>query len=218
MKISFLTAAAVAGWLVWLPACNPHPNQPMMRLLAIADTSSYSNNNTFCPEARLRYFDSLLQQSSNETDSSFVQYAIARTLLELGDEEKAMEISEALLRRIPIYESVHRRAVLKNIAIACLRLGERTNCIKGHTGESCIFPIAGKGIHTDKSGSRRAIMAYEELLRDDPTDLESRWLLNIAYMTIGEYPEGVPASLLIPGLDKDTASGIKPFSDAAITT
>ncbi|MDF2189115.1 CRTAC1 family protein [Paraflavitalea sp. CAU 1676] len=223
MKLfSIFTIAAAASLPVLFQACSshasPNPNQEMVQLLAAADKASYNNNNSFYPEARLQYFDSLLRESHNETDSSFVQYAIARTLLELGDEEKAMQISEALVRRIPVYEQAHRRAVLKTIAIACLRLGERTNCIKSHTGESCVFPIAGKGIHADKAGSRRAISAYEELLREDPTDFESRWLLNIAYMTIGEYPAGVPASLVIPGLDADTAAGFKPFTDIAIST
>ena len=30
-------------------------------------------------------------------------------------------------------------------------------------------------------------------LADFPGDIESRWLLNVAYMTLGEYPAGVPA-------------------------
>lgn len=202
--------------LMLLPACKENPNRDMLSLLASVDQSSYSKNNPFCPEARLQYFDSLLREASNEPDSSLLEYSIARTLLEVGDEEKAMLISDALVRRIPRYELAHRRAVMKNLAMACLRMGERTNCVKSHSGESCIFPIAGQGIHADKAGSRRAIAVYEQLLSEDPTDLESRWLLNLAYMTIGEYPQSVPTPLLISGLDADTAAGVKPFTDVAM--
>ncbi|WP_276481394.1 CRTAC1 family protein [Paraflavitalea pollutisoli] len=212
-----LTKTIVMGAcvLMCIPACKESADHGMVSLIAAVDRQSYNNNNPFCPEARLPYFDSLLRAASNESDSNFIQYSLARTLLEVGDEEKAMQISEALVLRIPRYELTHRQAVLKNLAIACLRMGERTNCVKSHSGESCVFPIAGRGIHADKAGSRRAIAIYEQLLSEDPTDLESRWLLNLAYMTIGEYPRGVPSPQLIRGLDTDTASDVKPFMDVA---
>ena len=35
-------------------------------------------------------------------------------------------------------------------------------------------------------------------LRDNPADLEVRWLGNIAAMTLGKYPEGIPSDLLFP--------------------
>lgn len=213
-----ITNTIVVGccMLLLVTACKENPNRDMLSLIASADRVAYNNNNPFCPEARLHYFDSLLRVSSNGSDSSLLEYSIARTLLEVGDEEKAMLISEALVRRIPRYELAHRQAVLKNLAMACLRMGERTNCVKSHSGESCVFPIAGRGIHADKAGSRRAIAVYEQLLSEDPTDLESRWLLNLAYMIIGEYPQSVPGPLLIDGLDADTAAGVKPFTDVAM--
>ncbi|MEO8765789.1 MAG: CRTAC1 family protein, partial [Ginsengibacter sp.] len=53
------------------------------------------------------------------------------------------------------------------------------------------------------------------LLADDPNDLESRWLMNIAYMTTGGYPQQVPPSLLLKVVDDDTMHTIKPFRDVA---
>jgi hypothetical protein len=42
------------------------------------------------------------------------------------------------------------------------------------------------------------------------------WLLNIAYMTLGEYPAKVPQQWLIPNLDKDNSGySVKPFTDIA---
>jgi hypothetical protein len=52
-------------------------------------------------------------------------------------------------------------------------------------------------VHQDKEGSRAAIREYLELLEKNPGDLTSRWLLNVAYMTIGEHPEKVPDRWLI---------------------
>ena len=75
--------------------------------------------------------------------------------------------------------------------------GEQRNCIENHSGQSCIFPIAGDGIHTNTTGSARAITIYEDILRVFPDDIRSRWLLNLAYMTLGKFPAEVPKQWLI---------------------
>src|ERR1700743_742151 len=90
--------------------------------------------------------------------------------------------------------------MLPGMAIAYMRLGERTNCMLNHNGSSCIFPIKGEGMHKIQNGSRKATEVYEKILKKDPNDLESRWLLNIAFMTLGGYPKAVPKEFLIPSL------------------
>lgn len=86
------------------------------------------------------------------------------------------------------------------LAISYLRLGEQSNCCSAYGPQSCLLPIQGSGVHQDKEGSRAAIREYLELLEKNPGDLTARWLLNVAYMTIGEHPEKVPARWLIsPG-------------------
>jgi hypothetical protein len=56
---------------------------------------------------------------------------------------------------------------------------------------SCILPIAPSAIHTNAGGSRLAIQHFTEYLEAFPDDLEVKWLLNVAHMTLGEYPEKV---------------------------
>ncbi|HEX9638750.1 MAG TPA: CRTAC1 family protein [Acidobacteriota bacterium] len=87
-------------------------------------------------------------------------------------------------------ESALRRRHL--LAAAYLRLGEQQNCIARHSSDSCLFPIQGGGVHQLERGSRQAIQEYTGLLEADPSDLAARWLLNLAYMTVGEYPDQVP--------------------------
>ena len=41
----------------------------------------------------------------------------------------------------------------------------------------------------------------EELLQSFPKDIEARWLLNIAYMTLGEYPDKVPEPCQLTVID-----------------
>ncbi len=60
------------------------------------------------------------------------------------------------------------------------------------------MPVKGMGIHRNETGSRKAIEVYTKLLEKNPGDLETRWLLNIACMTVGGYPKGVWAKISDP--------------------
>jgi hypothetical protein len=88
------------------------------------------------------------------------------------------------------------------LGIAFLRLGETQNCCRRHHPDSCIIPIQGGGVHQEPEGSRKAIQYFEEALRRAPPNsiphFAARWILNIAYMTLGEYPDRVPKQYLIP--------------------
>jgi FG-GAP-like repeat/ASPIC and UnbV len=84
------------------------------------------------------------------------------------------------------------------LGIIALRRGEVDNCIGCVGPSSCIFPIAREAIHTQQAGSREAIERFTAYLDEWPGDVRICWLLNLAYMTLGEYPEKVPKKYLIP--------------------
>ncbi|MEP7376711.1 MAG: CRTAC1 family protein [Chitinophagaceae bacterium] len=213
-----LSRITIAVTLFLLISCSNEvsPNKEMIDLLADIEKSGYNPKNSFNAEAKLNYYDSLLKEAKDKNGSDTLENIIVLTLLELGDEEKAVAKGEDLIRKISVSEAEKRKVAMKTLALAYLRLGERINCIKDHSGESCIFPIAGRGVHADKTSSGKAIELYQQVLNTDPTDLESRWLLNIAYMTVGGYPGQVPPIFLIKGLDTDTSAAVKPFVDAAV--
>lgn len=100
-------------------------------------------------------------------------------------------------------------------AIAYLRTGEEQNCCSANNSDSCLLPISGRGIHTKPYGSTEAIKRLTEALRLKPGDLSARWLLNIAYMTLGGYPDKVPAKWLIPMKAYGGQAPQKPFYNAA---
>ena len=83
-------------------------------------------------------------------------------------------------------------------AMAYLRLGEQENCQSTHNPVACIFPLEPKAYHLLPRGSRSAIARFNERLAQFPNDLSARWLLNLAHMTIGQYPDKVPQQFLIP--------------------
>jgi len=111
---------------------------------------------------------------------------------------------------------VGARAYLEAVlGVLQLRRGELENCVHDHNAGRCIFPIRGPGQHDQPSGSAAAVEYFRKHLRRDPGDLEVRWLLNVAYMTLGRYPKDVPADLLVPPAALESADDPGSFADAA---
>jgi hypothetical protein len=79
-----------------------------------------------------------------------------------------------------------------------LRCGENDNCVLCRGESACILPISAAAVHTNPRGSRTAVRCFSEYLDRFPDDLEVRWLLNLAHMTLGEYPDGVNPDRLVP--------------------
>jgi len=109
------------------------------------------------------------------------------------------------------------KVVFDLLAVGYLRMGENDNCVSNHNSASCILPLKSKAFHKNTKGSLSAIDIYTQLLRVYPDDLQSRWLMNIAYMTLGKYPTEVPKEYLIPfdALD-EKVEGFVPFENLAV--
>ncbi|HEY4207242.1 MAG TPA: CRTAC1 family protein [Puia sp.] len=203
---------------LFLAACKykPLPNQEMLDLLK--DARAYDNNpgNVFAPEAVVRSCDSILDGGPAEDVRTATLEKKANGLLEMGEEQRAIDIYQDLLEKISLGRVELRQTIMKGMANAYFRLGDRANCLNNHNAESCIFPIAGAGVHQDKMGAEKAIELYKAILRDDPNDLESKWLLNVAYMATGGYPEQVPPQFLLKVVNDDSQHLVKPFRDVAM--
>ncbi len=60
--------------------------------------------------------------------------------------------------------------------------------------EACLFPLDGSRYSPELAPRlRAAAQLYEARLDEAPEDIGSQWLLNLAYMALGEFPHGVPA-------------------------
>jgi FG-GAP-like repeat/ASPIC and UnbV len=144
---------------------------------------------------------------------------IAQQVLQSGDPDGALkenEEIEALMKEnnIPLDDQLLPE-LLTAKALCYMRMGEQENCCANHNADSCMFPIHGMGIHTKQRGSRGAIALLTELLEKYPGDLRARWLLNIAYMTLGEYPAKVPQRWLLEPALFASDYDIKHFPDIA---
>ena len=133
---------------------------------------------------------------------NLVLYDYAVELSRAGEIDKAIDIFQNfhdfyVKNPIPS-QDLALKEFKTHLAINYLRKAELENCVNNHTNESCIIPISEKAQHINKEGSLKAIEYLEELLEGSPFDYEMQYLLNIAYMTLGGYPDDVPKEFLIP--------------------
>ena len=211
-----------AGMLGLLLSCNQRKQAAdtvrLKELYQQGLKAVYDKNDPYCPEAELAFADSMLSVPTNSLRTiEITEYIKGFALMKSGDEKQAITVLEQLVDQTKTdpADKLYITA-LDYLALAYLRLGERNNCIANHGMESCIFPIRGSGVYSDGRATLKAIGIYQQMLSQDPGDLERRWLLNIAYMTLGEYPAKVPAAWLIKGLDGDSSTvKVRPFRDMA---
>jgi hypothetical protein len=144
---------------------------------------------------------------------------LAETLLNDGQSEAALQEFLDYERLAAEYHAIIQPEVQNKLllmkALCELRIGEQENCIANHNAESCLFPIRGGGVHQLPRGSRAAVDLLTQLLEHDPARFDAGWLLNIAYMTLGEYPEKVPAQWRIDPKAFASDYDIKRFPDVA---
>jgi hypothetical protein len=118
-----------------------------------------------------------------------------------GDFAKASAVlaeARALADRDPVRFDAERPTLIFLQGVMALRRGEEDNCVACPCCSSCILPLQPEAFHQNRSGSLEAVKHFTEYLEGRPDDLGVRWLLNVAYMTLGSYPEGVPPRYRLP--------------------
>ena len=171
------------------------------------------------PAERGRYYRTLLEKNLTPTQKITVRMELGKELLRAGDGAGSIDELEQIGKfsrenNIQLSPEIERDWHA-SLAIAYLRLGEQENCNDVHMQKSCIFPIKGSGVHTRPRGAQGAIRELTILLKVNPKDDISRWLLNIAYMQLGQYPVQVPNQWLIPESHFKSEYDIGEFPDVA---
>ncbi len=227
----WLLAAVVAGgWILELASCSepPGPEQAAStrrmaeRLEEIAGNADPALH-IYVNAERVEYFRSQVEHLRATTAANDPQgkdlllktrFTLANELLRAGQFEEAVKSFRQLQAETVGKPQVqHILQVL--LGLSYLRLGEQENCIVHHNIESCLLPIRGAGVHQIERGSRAAIEEFLGVLQRNPDDLSARWLLNIAYMTLGEHPDKVPQDYLMAAEVFASDYDIKRFRDVA---
>ncbi len=218
---ALLSATAAAAQPAPTPSLPPG-HQRMVAVLAEIARQSHDTN-VYTGDQQARAFRTLV------ADPKFIatpkrQWRNLRHLgyheLRLGNNEAAIAgfaaACDVMAKIKPPLRPADVDRTQFELALAYLRWGESRNCVARHTSDSCILPIRAGGVHADQEGSRKAIKVLEELLARTVDHLPARWLLNVAYMTIGEYPDKVPETYRISPNTFDSTQGFMHFTDVAV--
>jgi hypothetical protein len=136
-------------------------------------------------------------------DAMNARHQMADELLRAGETRQAIAELEALMRDagdVGGEITPRKKPVYDLLAVAYLRLGEQENCQTNPAANVCILPLRGAGRHVHQEGARGAIARYTQLLQHFPDDHGSRYLLNVAWLAVGGYPDSVPPRHLMRGL------------------
>lgn len=140
----------------------------------------------------------LVEKDPGKRLEYYIQYS--NECLNAGNVDEAIGVLSQVINAMQLrWETLgnDQKILFDLLAISYMRKGELENCAANHNPQSCIIPIQGEGIHKLPLGSQNAIELYKMILAKFPEDLQSRYLLNIAYMTLGKYPDSVPRQWLI---------------------
>lgn len=178
-------------WMFW-----PVSGHARMISLLAEISENTADDNRYQGDAELRRALALVRSPNAPKNRFQLNWDIGMDMLRMGDVDGAIEQLEkntALLAlettgQVP---SDTRRKFLFDLALAHLRRGEIENCVCCNTSDSCLLPIKGGGIHVEKRGSLKAVEYLNQVLEIEKEDVRAIWLLNLAHMTLGSYPDGV---------------------------
>lgn len=144
---------------------------------------------------------------------------IAREVLRVGRTEEAIQRLEMLAAEIPSHSGELPPqlvvAIVESLGTAYLRKWESDHCVRARAVEPCLFPIEAANTPTTAAAARSAAIAHEGLLQIQPENTTARYLLNLSYMMLGEYPNGVPEQYLIPPEALESEYDVGRFKDVA---
>jgi hypothetical protein len=202
---AIITAAIGCGAAESRSAAAPRSGTARMAdTLKALYTQALANplGNPFLSRQRADAIQSTITYRSGSRDLD-KRFRVAQERLMAGQTREAIADLEKLLRDSelpPDHIPPDAKPLFDLIALAYLRLGEQENCIGNPAANVCILPLEGGGRHVHEEGARGAIATYTELLRNFPDDRGSQWLLNIAWLAIGGYPDSIPPRYLIANL------------------
>ncbi|MFM8358945.1 MAG: hypothetical protein ACKOET_10350 [Verrucomicrobiota bacterium] len=174
----------------------------MAERLARITRESDPRDNPFRNAEQAVFWEGFLARTTEPMERQMARYQLAIQLAHAGRSAEAADQFRQLLaqgeqpgRELPA--RVALESILR-LGAAYLRLGEQENCLNHHGADSCLFPIAGNGVHRLPRGSANALRTFETFQRQVPDHLAARWLINLAHMTLGQYPGQVSPELRIP--------------------
>lgn len=145
---------------------------------------------------------------------------LARELLHAGRTDAALDSLRLLVDEATRADSdapaSMARSLRELLAVAHLHRTLLTGCVEPSRIERCLAPLPAGAPRPEGANARTAMALYRELVAGDPDDLLSVWLLNLAAMQAGAWPDDVAPERRVPATAfVDGEPGLPRFPDVA---
>jgi tetratricopeptide (TPR) repeat protein len=107
--------------------------------------------------------------------------------------------------------------LLQSLGVAHLHKAEMDNGLYHAPGDRCLLSVRGGRLPRRTADLDKAAGYFLKLLDGNANDVEAKWLLNVAYMATGGYPDQVPARHRIPLEAFASKEDVGRFVDVAAT-
>lgn len=165
----------------------------MLALIEIKRVDFQHPDNFYANSVKFDHFSS--KEMPEEPDKRFKwEFQRAEQALNSGQNDVAVSLSEQAVAAMDEadYQGKWRIPLLEMQAISYIRKAELDNCLNNHNSESCIIPFTENAVHLEREGSTKASEVYRRILEEKPDHHHAKYMLNIAHVTLGDYPEAVP--------------------------
>jgi hypothetical protein len=207
-----LLALACTEQGVDAPPPRTAPEQPeghhrmLTRLAEIAEISATENPYLGVGMTDRAHADLEALPESEVPKRWFLNLFLGGEELRLGNDDAAIEHYLAAIRLLdesrdppPLDKRIQ---TLFETGVAFLRRAETRHWRDQPKSRSNLFPVSGNGVLEDREDTDRSLQYLEKVLQlTEPQELDhlrARWLMNIAYMMQGRFPDDVPARYLLP--------------------
>jgi len=154
-------------------------------------------------------------ESAKPLDRVQIHVAKGQLYAYKGEMSKAIEQWETAYRLAASDAPKMLPTLEESLGILYLHASEMENDIYKNPGDRCLFPMSPSLRYKQTANSEKAVQHFLRTLVMQPDNIEAQWLLNVAEMTLGNYPHAVPPQyLLAPSLFASTES-IGRFIDVA---
>jgi len=182
--------------------CEIRTNTAMNAKLALRDAVQSTLGNQTTTEQQV-----LLIQGAS---------ALAQLYSFSGEMPESIDAWKTAIKLAETADPKYMPNLLESIGATYLHWSEMENGIYSGSRDLDIFPpLDLHASYEKKDESKQAIEYFLKFLTLKPDNLEVRWLLNLTYATLGEYPSGVPATYLIPESNFKSKENIGRFVDRA---
>ncbi len=153
--------------------------------------------------------------NANPGDSMQMLYVLGQLEAYQGNMDEMIRRWEDAYRKVADQGPNAALPLEEALGVAYLHKAEMENGVYKHPGDRCIFPPRENSVYEKRASTESAIQYFLKYLKRKPDELEVKWLLNLAYMTLGKYPSGVPAEDLIPPSAFASKENVPRFVDVA---